>query len=1282
MKKTKPKKLLTVLLALCMVLSLVPLSVFAATPATETADFTVGQGREAITLLNQYKTGTAESLWDNTAKTLTLWGVDFTTTAQTAVKLPAGATIVLKDGTTNTIQSGEVTLRVSGDYSNKAYVNALDAVGSLTIQGGTAGSGTLSVFAGKLKNSGDGWVYSSGISVDGDFTVKGGRVTARGGCAESDGSCFSFGVKMDSDTKNKALLVTGGTLTAIADEAYELEEGGTKRALFSRGVEMFRGNVIVSGSGKLRAESVEAMAEATVMSNGLDISAGNLTVAKSAEVAVAGAYAASISGGSLRLDGGSLTAVSTQTADDNGNLGCAIDMDVYLNKQVADSGSITVSGGTLETVNGDIRMSTIGATGNQSLFTVTGGTIVNRGQLYGPKKLDISGGTMQTQGIEAEALTLSAGSLTIREPVRKNPNYDNLLVRPALDVNTLTVSGGTLDAAWDWGEFTPIVFPVNTYYGYADSLVEMTGSGSTATFTGGTTTLDTGKAGNTALLIKGTLTIGDGMAETGADSSHHQLGTAPVKIAAAAASTAITTVDVANVKFNYQPGDAPQATAEVYNDDADKYEIDYECWQQFENNEPVAAWYSDNGSHGSLPTITEFESGKKYVYFLMLKPKDGYSFNSETTVTVNGESVKSSLSGEYLYVPAVKTITPTKQNSTLTAVDIENVKLDYQPGDAPRASAKKTGTNQDKYDISYECWEKNEKDANDSMHTVGYWYSDESCYSDGDVRFSTFEKGGRYKYSVKLQAKDGYTFDSNLTNKENVTLNGASLPSFAWVMVMDDGKTCLIRYGTELRPGQAVEKIDFNARINFIEGDKPYFLNSAVDPFIDLDHERWDANDGSGYGITSSDYWNERYNGKLITEFEAGKSYTYGVYFKISDLGMEEGYRFDKNTKLYINGEEITLTPDQISIDDSGETIWFMNVLTMTPTTVKVIDVVEINDATVSFKDGDKPVFTGTVPNDAPYAFRCEWWSLDENTGIVSTEPEWGSDIYTNKITAFEAGKTYHYGVYVVAVGYVESENTSYVFGPNTKLKINGEFVNYKRYEGDTSDGSDGTMWVLTDLTMTPAADGHTHNYGTEWKYDETNHWHECECGNKADITAHNFKWIVDRKATTTEKGSKHEECTVCGYKKTAVDIPKIDSHNHNYGTEWKYDSTNHWHECEDGEKADITAHNFKWIIDKEATATEKGSKHEECTVCGYKKTAVDIPAIGFGSSSDDEANKPTNTVSSESSSADQLNNTANTASPKTGNSGNIILWIALLFVSGGVFIAATAVDRKKTKNK
>ena len=745
-------------------------------------------------------------------------------------------------------------------------------------------------------------------------------------------------------------------------------------------------------------------------------------------------------------------------------------------------------------------------------------------------------------------------------------------------------------------------------------------------------------------------------------------------------ASTITSAVVKNVKFNYQPGDAPQATAEVYNDDADKYEIAYECWQEFENNEPVAAWYSDNGSHGSLPKITEFESGKKYVYFLMLKPKDGYSFNSETAVTVNGESVKSSLSGEYLYVPAVKTITPTKQNTVITSAAVENVKLDYKDGEAPRTTATAAVADRDKYDILYECWGKLEKTDEYTTKPVAYWYSDEDYCPSGYADLTSFDKDGKYEYSVRLEAKDGYIFSDSIS-ADDITLNGKSLPEGSFAMTLDDNQTCVVTYGMNMRTIRPLDTVKlYGATTEFyIDGDSPRFNGYSYSAYSDVAYEKWEDKDDRSIGINSDENLNGGYS-QLVDSFKYGKTYIYSVAFNIADLGLEEGYRFDKNTKLCINDEEVTLKPEQVQVSDDGMTVRFNDILSMTPTTVKVIDVVEINDATVSFKDGDKPVFTGDVPDDVYYVLRAAWWELDSKTGAISAD--FFSGAYENKITAFEAGKTYHYGVYVVAVGYVESENTSYVFGPNTKLKINGEFVNYKRYEGDTSDGSDGTMWVLTDLTMTPATDGHTHKYGTEWKYDETNHWHECECGNKADITAHNFKWIVDRKATTAEKGSKHEECTVCGYKKAAVDIPKIDSHNHDYGTEWKYDSTNHWHECEDGEKADITAHNFKWIVDKEATTAEKGSKHEECTVCGYKKTAVDIPAIGFGSSSDDEANKPTNTVSSESSSADQLNNTANTASPKTGNTGNIILWIALLFVSGGVFIAATAVDRKKTKNK
>lgn len=389
-------------------------------------------------------------------------------------------------------------------------------------------------------------------------------------------------------------------------------------------------------------------------------------------------------------------------------------------------------------------------------------------------------------------------------------------------------------------------------------------------------------------------------------------------------ASVITAATIENAKFSYQPGDAPQAIAWVAIDDMDKYEIAYECWQQFEDNEPVAAWYSDNGSHGSLPTITTFESGKTYVYSLMLKPKDGYSFSSETAVTVNGESVTSSLSGEFLYVPAVKTIT---------------------------------------------------------------------------------------------------------------------MP------------------------------------------------------------------------------------------------------------------------------------------------------------TLKVIDVVEINGATVSFKDGDKPVFTGDVPDDVYYVLRAAWWELNSTSGLISTEPAFGSGIYENKITTFEAGKTYHYGVYVVAYGDVG--NIRYIFGPNTKLKINGEFVNYTRYEGDESDGSDGTMWVLTDLTMTPEADGTTPSEKYTVTYTD---------GVDGEEAFKDQTYTVDAgKATPAFNGTPTRKgYTFAGWKPA---VAATVTGNATYEATWKSDS---------------------------ATTTPDDNN----------------PGAGA------------------------------TTSPKTGDTSNLVLWTALLFVSCGALAGTLVIGKKKKTMK
>lgn len=134
---------------------------------------------------------------------------------------------------------------------------------------------------------------------------------------------------------------------------------------------------------------------------------------------------------------------------------------------------------------------------------------------------------------------------------------------------------------------------------------------------------------------------------------------------------------------------------------------------------------------------------------------------------------------------------------------------------------------------------------------------------------------------------------------------------------------------------------------------------------------------------------------------------------------------------------------------------------------------------------------------------------------------------------------------------------------------------------------------------------------------------------------------------------------------KTVIVTYKSIPHIHNYGTAWKSDADNHWHECPCGDRKDIAAHSFKWVIDKEPTATRKGSKHEECTVCGYKKAAVAIPAKG-------STVKP----------SDQTDKSGNTASANTGDSSKPVLWSALLFISGGAVIGTTVVSRKKKYNR
>ena len=70
------------------------------------------------------------------------------------------------------------------------------------------------------------------------------------------------------------------------------------------------------------------------------------------------------------------------------------------------------------------------------------------------------------------------------------------------------------------------------------------------------------------------------------------------------------------------------------------------------------------------------------------------------------------------------------------------------------------------------------------------------------------------------------------------------------------------------------------------------------------------------------------------------------------------------------------------------------------------------------------------------------------------------------------------------------------------------------------------------------SSSAHTHEYGTAWKSDATQHWHECSCGDKKDAANHAFSTerVVTKEATPTEKGKKGYQCTVCEYAKDEIE--------------------------------------------------------------------------------------------------------------------------------------------------
>ena len=266
-----------------------------------------------------------------------------------------------------------------------------------------------------------------------------------------------------------------------------------------------------------------------------------------------------------------------------------------------------------------------------------------------------------------------------------------------------------------------------------------------------------------------------------------------------------------------------------------------------------------------------------------------------------------------------------------------------------------------------------------------------------------------------------------------------------------------------------IGKVEINAvKFNYNAGDKPesYAIRSGDTAYYyDIEYEYWEEMETAENGeLVPIKFWysdddknNALAQDKKITTFEEGKSYMYTISLKARD-----GYTFADNTEVYVNGEKV----NTMSVGQDKKSMFVPAIKTIKPTKPvqkQEIDVVEINNVTLKFNDGDKPVFTGTI-SDNRYKFVFELWRTND-AGITSVD--WFNDadhigyLGGKLITAFDKDKTYTYELALVTTA---EGGEKWFFGQNTKLKINGQEVGYvcgSSYDEQSFD-------VTTKITITP----------------------------------------------------------------------------------------------------------------------------------------------------------------------------------------------------------------------
>ena len=162
----------------------------------------------------------------------------------------------------------------------------------------------------------------------------------------------------------------------------------------------------------------------------------------------------------------------------------------------------------------------------------------------------------------------------------------------------------------------------------------------------------------------------------------------------------------------------------------------------------------------------------------------------------------------------------------------------------------------------------------------------------------------------------------------------------------------------------------------------------------------------------------------------------------------------------------------------------------------------------------------------------------------------------------------------------------------------------YAKWSDCDHSGNTNTLSCTNNTTCsvcggTVAPTGHTPSASRS--NDSTDHWRICEnpwCGEIIEKSAHTYGgWTVTIPATEEHEGERQHTCTECGY--TETEIISKEAHVHSFGSEWKHDGTYHWHECDCGERTDVSAHTPDGGRTAQSGGIYTGTLTYTCTVCG-----------------------------------------------------------------------------------